>query len=166
MVNEPKIVDFGPVKVAGLLHKTSHSNNTIPAFWQSVFEDGRHSNLHGQDWVASHGDFGICIEYAENPDAMDYLLGLAVKDGANVPDEFVQTDVAAGQYATLTSTVEEIGPTWGRFEAWLAKNGEYVADMSRHSFEYYKCECVGDVQCEACATGTMICELYLAIKSK
>jgi predicted transcriptional regulator YdeE len=56
---EPKIVKFGPVKVAGYLHKTSMSNNTIPAFWEEIMADGRQKNLHERDFVHRHSEYGI-----------------------------------------------------------------------------------------------------------
>jgi len=161
---QPKIVNFDHVKVAGLLHKTSHSNNTIPAFWEAVFADGRHDNLHKQDWAASHNDFGVCLGDAANPDAMDYVLGLAVKDGCAVPDEFYQVELTSGQYAMLAAPMEEIGAAWGKIYAWLNENNEYEADHSGCAFELYKCDCANGVECEACKTGTMVCEIYTAVK--
>ncbi|MCL2396683.1 MAG: GyrI-like domain-containing protein [Defluviitaleaceae bacterium] len=170
---EPKIVNFGPVKVAGHLHKCTHGSNTIPAFWGEVLADGRHQKLHSQDFAECHNDFGICFGDADDDQTLNYILGLAVKPGAVVPEEYHQYDIGEGQYAVLATPPnagedfsKEIQRIWPTIYGWLENNAEYAADHEASCFELYRCECKDGVECEACKTGQMVCEVYVAVKKK
>ena len=161
---EAKIVKREPVKVAGYLHKCSHENNTVPAFWQEVLADGRHDNLHGQDFVKSHGDYGVCFMEGNN---FCYLLALEVKEGANVPAEFVQRDLRGGEYAVWPVEAMNFEKAWDSLHEWIAKSTEYCGTPEDESdaFELYKCECSDGVECEACKTGNM-CDVYIRVVKK
>jgi len=166
----PKIVNFGPVKVAGYLHKTSHSNNTIPAFWGEIFSDGRHEKLHQQDFVKKHGDYGVCFDCDD--DNMSYIIGLEVKDGAQIPEEFHQHEIKQGLYAVLSTPPlsgadfsKSIQKSWGDLYNWLEGNAEY-ANANGSEFELYNCTCAEGVECEACKTGLMTCDVYVNVVRK
>ena len=159
---QAKIVNLESKKIAGYLHKCSHNNNTIPKFWQDVFADGRHTKLHGQDFVKSHGDYGVCYDEGEN---LCYLLGLEVKDGADVPGEFEQRDLSAGEYAVWPVKKMEFMDAWSSLTKWINESAEYNHAPSAESFELYKCECSNDVMCEACKSDNF-CDVYIKVVKK
>ena len=171
----PKIVTFGPVKVAGYLHKTSHSNNTLPAFWGEVSADGRHSKLHSQDFVKAHRDYGVCFN--ATGDEFDYLLGLEIKDGAKVPEEFHQYEIKQGEYAVLSAPpappdgnmAPSIQKLWGDLYNWLGETTEYAhagGGAGGADFELYNCDCTDSVECESCKAGVMVVDVYVAVTKK
>ena len=168
---EPKIVKFGPVKVAGYLHKTSHSNNTIPAFWGEIMADGRHKKLHEAGFEKCHSEYGICFMVDE--DNMDYVVGIEAKEGAKVPEEFHICEIPEGEYAVFsvpTYSLEEpsadIQKTWGAAFEWLDKS-EY-AHNGVVSFELYfpGCKCGTDDECAVCNSGKMVCDIYISVDKK
>ena len=168
---EVKIVNFGSVKVAGYLHKTSHSNNTIPAFWGEFMADGRHKRLHDADFVKSHSEFGVC--FMINDDDMDYVIGLEVKPGAQVSQEFHVCEIPASDYAvfkvppySLNEPSVNIQKTWGQAFEWLATS-EYHHN-NKASFELYfpACTCGTDTDCAVCNSGEMHCDIYISVDKK
>ena len=158
----PKIVNFEAVKVAGYLHKTSHKNNTVPAFWQELLADGRHTSLHESAWVADHCDYGVCFD--ADAEGFSYIVGLGIKSGETVPGDLATIDIPAGEYAVLTATVSKIGETYGALMQWFETNGEYSQADEGIDFELYRCECKDDFVCDACKSGDMQCDIYFKVK--
>ena len=165
---EPKIVQRGATLVAGYVHKTTGGNNTIPAFWGEISADGRLKALHGQDFAASHADYGICFNMVG--DDMDYLVGLEVKAGAAVPAGFETLELPCGEYAVFTVPPcgnEEFVPAlmnvWQNSEKWLAAAG-YARAEEACDFELYKCDCKEDVMCESCETGLMHVDICIRVE--
>jgi len=172
---QPKIVKFGPVKIAGYLHKTSMDNNTIPAFWGEIMSDGRHEKLHGADFAkqpAEHGaEYGVCFMLNDND--MDYVIGAEVKPGAQVSDDFYACEIPAGDYAVFSVEPYPLGQpstniqtAWGVAFDWLATS-EYAVN-NNPSFEIYfpGCTCGTDAECAACNSGNMICDIYIGVDKK
>jgi len=167
---QPKIINYGPVNVAGYLHKTSMSNNTIPAFWGEISADGRHKKLHSGEWVAHHADYGIC--FMVDDDNMDYVIGLEVKAGAEVSPEFHKAVIPQCDYAVFSAGnthdadfSQNIQKTWGEAFAWL-ETSEYKMCHCGVSFELYVCECTDDAECDNCKEGKLPCDIYIAIEKK
>ncbi|MDR2183881.1 MAG: GyrI-like domain-containing protein [Clostridiales bacterium] len=167
----PKIVKFGPVKVAGYLHKTSMSNNTIPDFWGEIMSDGRQKILHEQDFVEHHREYGICV--MTNEDDMDYIVAVETKPGAQIPEKYMVFELAEGDYAVFNVPVypmsepsPNIGLTWGKAAKWL-ETGEYTTDGNAN-FELYfpDCACTNDKICDLCNSGNMHCDIYIKVNKK
>ena len=165
---QPKFVQRSATKIAGYLHKTSMSNNTIPAFWQEIGTDGRYEKLRAQDFVAGHNDFGFCVMI--NDDDMNYYVAREVEKGRDVPNDFQVAVIPAGNYAVFTVPpfpMDEMSPniadTWGAAYEWLMTS-EYTTDGSS-SFELYfpNCNCTEETTCEECATGNMTCDIYVKV---
>ena len=163
----PKFVSFGPVKVAGYLHKTSHSNNTIPAFWQELFADGRHGKLHSADWMKDHKDYGVCFD--SDGDGFSYVVGVEVKDGANVPDEFHICDLPKGEYAVFPAeSIEGIPQAWQNAHDWLESAESNAYTKGSVDFELYDldCTCKDGAVCQNCKNNTVKCDVYVAVTKK
>jgi|GEM_PF-1026212 len=167
----PKIVTFGPAKIAGYLHKTSMSNNTIPAFWDEIFSDGRLADLHQQDFAKDHNAYGVCFD--SDGDSFSYIIGLEVKTNAQIPEKFHTHKIKQGEYAVLPTMPspggadfsQAIQKTWGKLCDWLGESTEYARSHGS-DFELYNCSCTVDVECEACKTGLMTCDVYVAVTKK
>ena len=168
---EPKIVKFGPVRIAGYLHKTSHSNNTIPAFWGEIMADGRHKKLHEAGFEKCHSEYGISFMVNEND--MDYVIGVEIKEGAQVPEEFYVCEIPEGEYAVFSvpfcsadDPSVDIQKTWGEVSEWL-DTSEYTHNDAA-SFELYfpGCTCDTDTECTVCNSGKMVCDIYISVDKK
>jgi len=168
---QPRFVQLDSIKIAGYLHKTSMSNNTIPAFWQEITSDGRHQKLYEAACTEGHNDYGFCVMTSE--DDMDYYIGRKVVSGADVPNEFCTVTIPAGEYAVFTvppfpmeQPTDGISETWGAAYDWLMSS-DYSTDGSS-SFELYfaNCSCTEGTTCESCATGNMECDIYVKVDKK
>ena len=164
----PKIVSFGPAKVAGYLHKTSMSNNTVPAFWQEIFSDGRHKKLHQQDFVKTHREYGVCFD--SDGDTFSYVVGVEIKDGANVPSEFTACDLPKSEYAVFSAqSMEAIPQAWKEAYDWLHSTESHTYTKGSMDFELYETDCTsctGNAECEACENNDIKCDVYIAVTKK
>ena len=163
----PKIVNFGPARIAGYLHKTSHSNNTIPAFWQELFADGRHGKLHSGDWMKDHKEYGVCFDADAN--GFSYVVGLEVKGGAEVPVGLHVCDMPKSEYAVFPAqSIESIGQTWQGAMNWLKSSESYIHIENGVDFELYDldCTCKDGIECENCKNGNVKVDVYIAVTKK
>ena len=167
----PRFVNFGPVKVAGYFHRTSMSNNTCPNFWQEIMADGRHEDLHKQDWLKQHREFAVCFD--GDGDAFSYVIGVEVKEGAIIPEEFHVCDLPQGEYAVFSTPPssgeefpEKIGIAWKAAYDWLQTSEIYNPVKGGVDFELYNCDCKDGEMCEPCKSGLMVCDVYIAVTKK
>ncbi|MCL2574419.1 MAG: GyrI-like domain-containing protein [Defluviitaleaceae bacterium] len=163
----PKFVNFGPMKIAGYLHKTSMSNNTIPAFWQELFADGRHSKLHQQDWLKDHKEYGLCFDSVG--DEFSYVVGVEVKNDADVSNEFHVCDLPKSEYAVFPAkSINDIPLTWKEAYEWLQSAESHFFAKGGIEFELYDldCTCVGGIECENCKNDNVGCDIYVAVTKK
>jgi AraC family transcriptional regulator len=89
----PCFEDLKAFKVVGLNRRFSMQNTAgIPALWQSF---GRHiGSIAGEVPGAA---YGVC--YNTEGDSFDYLCGVEVRSGSDLPHEFVALEVPPNRYA-------------------------------------------------------------------
>jgi predicted transcriptional regulator YdeE len=145
--------------VAGLLHKSSMQNNTIPAFWEACFKDGKHEALHKADFATCHADYGVCIMLDDVN--MDYIIGCKISDISKVPADYVTCALTGGEYAVLSTPVSKIGEAFDTIFKQIADAGRTPKEAP--CFEKYDCECTDDHVCDNCKDGEMTCEIYVPI---
>jgi predicted transcriptional regulator YdeE len=86
-----------------------------------------------------------------------YLAGMAVKDGAWLPEGAEIRPVPAARHAVFDCAMDAIGPTWKEaYEAWLPSSA-YALDTTAADFEYYP-PCGPD--------GVQKVEIYIPVKAK
>jgi len=166
IVMEPIFVTLPAIKIAGYEIKTKNTdgenNKAIPAFWTEYLTDGRVQRLHGAEFLKGHAEYGAC--FAVNPEngEFSYVIGVEVKDGASVPDEFHTCELPPATYAMFSTppcTKEEfsnnIQGTWQYImDDWFPGSGyEYAPGCV--DFEYYGEKAMSDTEA--------VCDIYIPV---
>jgi AraC family transcriptional regulator len=148
IVMEPKMVKKTAVKLAGFVIKTKSkdgaNNREIPQFWSDVIADGRINKLHGESFVKSHVEYGAC--FPENPGngEFEYVIGLEVKDGHDIPKEYHVCTIPEALFAVFSSPPADranfspaIQGTWKYiYSEWFPNSG-YEFDGNSVDYELY-----------------------------
>jgi AraC family transcriptional regulator len=130
---EPRIETHAARRIAGLLERHDMDrSNTIPMQWQKF--QPYIGNVPG---AVPGAAYGVVVDADER--SCEYMAGVEVKAGADLPAEFKLVELPAGRYArishtghisTIRSTIQAI------YEQWLPQSGLQQADGP--SFvEYY-----------------------------
>lgn len=129
---EPRIEPGRTMLVAGLRDHFAFENlGGLPALWQRV------GPLLGQiPGQVGHVAYGVC--HGMDMSGFDYLAGVEVTAGTQVPADLVSVRVAAARYAVFThgghvSTVR--GTFMAIFNTWLPRSGYQFAEAA--VFERY-----------------------------
>lgn len=155
IVMEPKFVERPAFKVAGYELRTTARDGenlkTIPAFWQDYMKN-RIRELHGSFTPVSHSEYGLCLA-PEDPQSgeFSYVIGLEVKDFADVPDAFCKKEVPASTYVVFTTPpsdgegfVGSIQNTWAYvYGEWFPQSG-YAYAQGCADFEIYDERCMSE----------------------
>jgi AraC family transcriptional regulator len=114
---QPRIVEQGPLVIAGLRETHVGSNAGIPAQW--VRFASHVGTIPGEIKGAA---YGVCLETCPGGDgSFDYLAGVAVSDASRIPEGLDPVTLPAGRYAvfdhdghvsTLPQTIEGIWKRW------------------------------------------------------
>ena len=103
----PKFIRKPAIKIAGFPIKTNTANgenlSKIPGFWQSCIDDGRLEKLKGEDFAKNNNEYGAC--FPENPENGDfeYIIGVEIKDGYFIPNEYHVCTIPEALYAIFTT---------------------------------------------------------------
>ena len=169
IVMEPKFETLPAIKLAGYALKTKNNegenNKEIPAFWGEYLSDGRMEKLHGADFLLEHAEYGAC--FSEDPENGEfiYVIGVKVREGAEIPAEFHKCELPPATYAVFSTPPaneenfsKNIQGTWQYImNDWFPKSGyEYAAGCV--DFELYGEKCMGE--------NDKVCEIYLPVVKK
>lgn len=169
IVMEPKFVSLPAIKLAGYALKTRSVDNEnsreIPKFWTSYLADGRVEKLHRSAFVKNHAEYGACFPEDPQNGEFSYVIGVEVKDGAEISKEFHTCELPPATYAVFASPPCErpsfsknIQGTWQYImNEWFPSSGyEYAAGCV--DFELYGESCMGDKN--------LVCEIYIPVIKK
>ena len=166
VVMEPKFVTLPAVRIAGYAIESTNSdgenNREIPAFWTAYLTDGRMERLHGSDCLKKHDEYGACFAIDPENGRFTYVIGVEVRDGAEIPDAFHTCDIPPATYAVFATPPcpkaefsQNIQGTWQYImNDWFPSSGyEYAAGCV--DFELYGEKCMGDTD--------NVCEIYIPV---
>jgi len=89
IVMEPKFITLPAIKLAGYELKTKNidGQNTkeIPEFWYDYVFNGRREKLLHEDFIKNHTEYGACFPEDPANSGFSYVIGMEVKDGAEIP---------------------------------------------------------------------------------
>ena len=191
IIMEPKIVGLPVINIAGYQLKASKEdgkffkikskfwldsvNNSrlktlhdvvyeiTAKFWQEHINDNSWNKLHAESFVKSHSDYGVCfINNCENGESeFEYVIGLEVKDGCDIPSEYHICTIPKAMYAVFrTPPADEhdfgssINGTWKYiFSEWFPSSGY---EFSENGADF----CVNDEDLHE--TGN-VCDIYIPI---
>lgn len=131
----PRFADGKAMTLAGFLERyTMETRGGIPAQWQRF---GPHfGHVPGQTDMVGYG-----VMLGAGPDGgFDYLCGVEVSPGTDVPREFATCKLSAQRYAVFAhrNHVSSIGETFDAiFNVWLPESGTKMPDDGAHFFERY-----------------------------
>jgi len=106
IVMEPKMIKKEAVRFAGFALKTTSNGQNkieIPKFWQEYLYDGRRKKLHSENFVKSHTEFGACIQINLENGEFLYVIGVEVKEGCEIPNEYHVCVIPEALYAVFSS---------------------------------------------------------------
>ena len=169
VIMEPKMIKKPAIKVAGYALKTKtkdgENNKAIPQFWDAYIKDGRMKKLHGESFLKNHSEYGAC--FPENPEngEFEYVIGVEVKDGHDVPEGYHVCTIPEALFAVFSSPPADranfskaIQGTWSYiFSEWFPSSGyEYAPGCV--DFELYNESMMGDAG--------NVCEIYIPVCRK
>jgi len=163
IVMEPKMVKKEAVKIAGftLKSKTKDGENLkeIPKFWYDYVFNGKQEKIHKESFIKSHDEYGAC--FPENPEngEFEYVIGLEVKEGHDIPKEYNVCTIPEALYAVFSTPPtdeekfsKEIQGTWKYiFSEWFPNSG-YEFENGKIDYELYTERAMGEKGkiCEIC----------------
>jgi len=145
---EPQIINKPAIKIAGFAFKTKTKNGehvkAVPKFWDNYCADGRQEKLHKELFLKSHEEYGA--SFPENPEngEFEYVIGVEVKEGQNIPKDYNVYTIPEALYAVFTTPpadelnfISSIQYTWKYiFNEWFPKS-EYEFAANGVNFELY-----------------------------
>lgn len=115
-VQIPSIEKLGTLALVGLSGTFDFDNlSGIPALWQAFRP--WFGQIDGQNGGTTYG-----VSYNYRPDGIDYLAGVEVADGSDLPPDFTRLKLPAGRYAVFEHRghVSGISHTWRAiYDNWL-----------------------------------------------
>lgn len=146
-MSQPKMVEFGPVRVIGVSYIGQNKNNEIPTLWEQQIIP-RVGEIKPGDLKSA---FGICRCVPDAPPSPDgytfeYIGGLDAAAGAPVPAGMKSVDIPRGHYIVIEiPNLKEVKNAWmslgqvvASFPEWQAFCGPQGCQCATHpSFEYY-----------------------------
>ncbi|MDR2941749.1 MAG: GyrI-like domain-containing protein [Treponema sp.] len=165
---EPKMVKKTDVKLAGFVLKTNNNGENkkaIPKFWQEYISSGKMRKLHGETFIKNHAEYGVCFITNSETGDMEYVIGIEVKDGANVPAGYHTCTIPEALYAVFSTPPSDtaaftaaIQGTWNFiYSEWFPKSG-YEFDGMKCDYEFYDERDTGE-------KGN-VCEIYIPVVKK
>lgn len=122
---EPKILNYGPVRLIGLSRVCNTSADCVAAW-----NDENGFMAHAKDIQATAGEVPYyalcrCAKGAENG-ALEYVAAMPALDNIPMPEGMAEVIIPAGTYAEFpVAGLSEIGRVWGYTGEWLASNPEW-----------------------------------------
>ncbi len=162
IVMEPKMVKKAAVKIAGFAIKTNNkgeNKKVIPEFWQNYMSDGRCKKLHKESFVKDHAEYGAC--FLQNPETgeFEYVIGVEVKDGVDIPKEYHVCVIPEALFAVFTTPPSSnanfsstIQGTWDYiYSEWFSHSG-YEFAPNGVDYELYDERCMSETGnvCDVC----------------
>lgn len=108
-LKSPRMADSTAMTIAGLKQTLTFENMAaISAIWQRFVPHIGHVPQESPGAA-----YGVCFNMTDS--GMDYIAGVAVRAGADLPKGFVTVKVPAGRYAVFRHDghISRVGDSWG-----------------------------------------------------
>jgi len=134
-------------------------------FWHDCITNGILQKLNNETFIKNNNQYGICIPLEPGNPNFDYVIGIEVKDGADIPKDYHVCTIPEATYAVFRTKPTDnknfsnvIERTWaGIIMDWLPA-ARYVYVDSKADFCFY------DVRYNN--KKTSVCEMYLPVIKK
>ncbi len=149
-----RFIEKGPIRVVGILThgKIEDITPKISDIWMNQFmKYDEQLKPHSPD-KAYYG-----VWFGNPGGSADYLVGMAVENLTEIPEELAERVLPAAKYAVFPCTVGTIGETYGQiYGQWLPAS-DYEYDIMAADFELYP----PDTE-----TNQSPAEVYIPVKEK
>ncbi len=165
----PKILSLPAIRLVGYALDTTSENGenlaAIPAFWDAYLTDGRMQKLHKESFVKSHSEYGACFPRNPEMGEITYMIGVEMKEGVAMPENFCVKEIPASAYAVFstppsdeTNFSKNIQQIWQSVHSeWFPTSGcEYAPGCV--DFELYDDRCM--------TRDAKVCDIYIPIVKK
>jgi len=170
-----KIVKKPAIKLAGFLLKTkelssisisrSSVKDLTSYFWHDCITNGSLQKLNNESFIKNNNQYGICIPVEQGDHEFEYVIGIEVKNGIDIPKEYHVCTIPEAMYASFkTKPVDKtdfsnvIERTWVRIIMdWLPAS-EYEYINSKADFCFYDARYNNKK--------SSVCEIYLPVIKK
>ena len=148
IIMEPKMIKRSAIRIAGFLTRTKTGNEEnfkrIPEFWQECLGNGSLFKLHDENFIKSNTEYGACFPINPENGEFDYVIGLEVKEGFDIPKDYHIVIIPEALYAVFTTPPADesnfsssIQGTWKYiFSEWFPNSG-YEFLYNGVDFEMY-----------------------------
>jgi predicted transcriptional regulator YdeE len=140
----PTLVEHGPLSVVGISVRTTNRDEAspatakIPGLWQSYFSEAIANTIPAR--LDDGTILGVYTDYAsDHTGPYTLVVGQAVNDTSELPEELVCVTVPHGRYLLFTSasgTPDAIRATWQEIWRHFEQPGEhrraFTSDMEVH----------------------------------
>jgi predicted transcriptional regulator YdeE len=117
---QPKIVTKPAFIVAGMLYRGRNEKGEIPQLWQA-FGPRMGELVHAAGEPIA---YGVMDHFDEVSGEFDYLAGIKVGEGGDLPDGMVSWQIPAQTYAVVSTTLPTIRDVFDElYNAWLPASG-------------------------------------------
>jgi len=130
---EPKFVDLKAFTVMGILVHAMPDKVNYEAVWEEQFMP-QHAAIKAHSTDQAY--YGVWFPHHEDG-VPDYVAGMAVSEGAPVPESVTAREVPASRYAVFECTMETIGQTYGYIYGTWLEASPYEFPPGGADFEYY-----------------------------
>lgn len=166
IVMEPKFVTRDAIKLVGYALKTrstdGENSKEIPAFWNSYLSDGRAKRLHETKISKNYNEYGACFPVNLENGEFLYVIGMELKEGAEVANEFHICEIPPATYAIFSSPQsnpaefpKNIQGTWQYImNDWFPSSGYEYAEGCV-DFEFYDEKRMTE--------GELVCDIYIPV---
>jgi len=112
IVMEPKIVWKSSIILAGFIFKTKdikglNITNITSKLWQECINDGRLKRLNEETFLKNHNQYGVLFQKIPEDGDYEYVIGVEVKEGINISDEYHVCKIPEALYAVFTTPPAE-----------------------------------------------------------
>lgn len=174
IIMEPKMELKPAVKLAGFVLKTNREysekirenlKDITSKFWVDCTNDGRMKKLHEESFLKNHNEYSVCIIENLEKDNFEYVIGVEVKDGYDISQEYYVYTIPEALYAVFRTPPADqqnfgsaISGTWKYiFSEWLPSS-EY--EFAENGVEFTLCD-------ERCRNETVkVCDIYIPVVKK
>lgn len=115
-MDDPAIRTREAFTVVGLGYRGTNDDGEISALWERVGEyaDEFAALATTDEW------YGVCVGVDESDGTVTYVAGVAVDEGATVPDGMESVDVPTNEYAVFSVTLADLATDLDDiYEEWL-----------------------------------------------
>ena len=130
---EPRIVELAGFSVVGLKYHGRNENKEIPEMW-----DAFHLRIPEiRNMVTDRTAYGISASMDPVTGEFDYIAGIEVVSGEDIPKGMIRFEVSGGKYAVFRITLPKIGETFRyAYETWMPAAG--YRPIGGPEFERYR----------------------------